>query len=60
MAHYLHPIMVKQFLITAPDNKTVENSPIYQNPYWPIVPDMPAENKFEGIPIIKYWSALIT
>ena len=43
MAHYLHPIMVKQFLITAPDNKTVENSPIYQNPYWPIVPDMPAE-----------------
>ena len=43
MAHYLHPIMIKQFLITAPDNKTVENSPIYQNPYWPIVPDMPAE-----------------
>ena len=36
MAHYLHPIMVKQFLITAPDNKTVENSPIYQNPYWPM------------------------
>lgn len=43
MAHYLHPIMVKQFLITASDNKTIESSPIYQNPYWPIVPDMPAE-----------------
>lgn len=43
MAHYLHPIMVKQFMLTAPDNKTVENSPLYQNPYWPIEPDMPAE-----------------
>ena len=30
-------------ICTAPDNETVENSPIYQNPYWPIVPDMPAE-----------------
>ena len=43
MAHYLHPIMVKQFMLTAPDNKTVGNSPLYQNPYWPIEPDMPAE-----------------
>lgn len=60
MAHYLHPIMVKQFLITAPDNKTVENSPLYQNPYWPIVPDMPAENKFQGILISYDWNALIT
>ena len=43
MAHYLQPIMVKQFMITAPDNTTVEDSPIYQNPYWPIEADMPAE-----------------
>lgn len=43
MAHYLHPIMVKQFMLTAPDSKTVENSPLYQNPYWPVEPDMPAE-----------------
>ena len=42
MAHYLQPIMVKQFMITSPDNKTVEDSPIYQNPYWPIEADMPA------------------
>lgn len=43
MAHYLQPIMVKQFMITAPDNTTVGDSPIYQNPYWPIEADMPAE-----------------
>lgn len=35
MAHYLDPIRIDQFRITAPDNKTVEDSPIYQNPYWP-------------------------
>lgn len=35
-AHYLDPIAVQHFLITAPDGKTVSESPIYQNPGWPI------------------------
>lgn len=43
MAHYLQPIMIKQFLLTAPDSQTIEDSPLYQNPYWPMVPDMSAE-----------------
>jgi hypothetical protein len=42
MAHYLEPIMVKEFLLTAPDGKTIANSPIYQNPYWPTTADQPA------------------
>lgn len=36
-AHYLNPIAVQHFMITAPDGKTVSESPIYQNPGWPIV-----------------------
>lgn len=36
-AHYLDPIAVQHFLITSPDGASVENSPIYQNPGWPIV-----------------------
>lgn len=43
MAHYLHPIMIKQFLITSPDGQTISDSPIYQNPYWPTIADKPAE-----------------
>lgn len=43
LAHYLKPVMIKQFLITSPDGKTVEQSTIYQNPYWPMVADKPAE-----------------
>ena len=43
MAHYLEPIMAKQFLITSSDGVTVESSPIYQNPYWPVSADMAAE-----------------
>ncbi|MDR0844531.1 MAG: RagB/SusD family nutrient uptake outer membrane protein [Tannerella sp.] len=39
MAHYLTPIDVVHFQITSPDSKTVEQSTIYQNPYWPIVAD---------------------
>ena len=35
-AHYLSPIAVQHFLITSPDGKTVSESPIYQNPGWPI------------------------
>ena len=35
-AHYLDPINVQHFLITAEDGATVSTSPIYQNPGWPI------------------------
>lgn len=43
MAHYLTPIMIKQFLVTSEDGTTISTSPLYQNPYWPIVADQPAE-----------------
>ena len=43
MAHYLEPIRIDQLMITAPDSKTVENSPIYQNPYWPMEAGLAAE-----------------
>lgn len=33
MAHYLSPIAVQHFLITG--NGNVNDSPLYQNPYWP-------------------------
>lgn len=35
--------MIKQFLLTAPDGKSKEQSPIYQNPYWPMEAGIPAE-----------------
>lgn len=43
MAHYLQPIMVKQFQLTATDGADVASSTIYQNPHWPIVADQIAE-----------------
>lgn len=43
MAQYLHPIMIKQFLLTASDGTTISTSPLYQNPYWPLEADMPAQ-----------------
>ena len=43
MAHYLEPLPLKQFLLTASDHATYSKSPLYQNPYWPTEPDMPAE-----------------
>jgi len=36
-AHYLDPISIQHFLITAPDGQTIADSPIYQNPGWPTV-----------------------
>lgn len=42
MAHYLTPIMAKQFLITATDGANISTSPLYQNPYWPTTADQPA------------------
>lgn len=43
MAHYLEPLPVKQFQLTASDRVTVEKSTLYQNPYWPMKADSPAE-----------------
>lgn len=42
MAHYLRPIPIYQMMLTAPDGQTVSQSPMYQNPYWPDEPNMPA------------------
>ncbi|WP_298552935.1 RagB/SusD family nutrient uptake outer membrane protein [uncultured Parabacteroides sp.] len=39
MAHYLTPINIQHFDITGGGTE----SPLYQNPYWPTVPNMPAE-----------------
>lgn len=39
MAHYLNPIMVKQFQLVEAAGSNV----LYQNPYWPAVADLPAE-----------------
>ncbi len=36
-AHYLYPIAVQHFLITASDGQTISTSPIYQNQGWPTV-----------------------
>lgn len=35
-AHYLYPIAIQNFMNTAPDGKTTSESPIYQNPGWPM------------------------
>lgn len=44
MGQYLRPLPIKQFMLTAPDGSTVALSPLYQNPYWPSEPDLPATN----------------
>ncbi len=43
MAQYLQPMPLRQFMLTAPDHKTYADSPLYQNPYWPLEPDESAE-----------------
>ncbi|MBU3814766.1 MAG: RagB/SusD family nutrient uptake outer membrane protein [Candidatus Bacteroides intestinipullorum] len=43
MAHYLQPMPIRQFLLTADDHSSVERSPLYQNPYWPTQADLAAE-----------------
>ena len=43
MAHYLEPLPIRQFLLTATDHATISESTLYQNPYWPTTPDAPAE-----------------
>lgn len=42
MAHYLNPIAIQHFRITSDGAEGYTDSPIYQNPYWPIVADSPA------------------
>jgi hypothetical protein len=42
MAHYLQPIMVKQFQLTG-ESGDISTSTLYQNPYWPVTADQPAE-----------------
>lgn len=42
MAHYLDPLPLKQFLLTAPDHTSIDQSPLYQNPYWPTESGLPA------------------
>lgn len=41
MAHYLSPIAISHFLITSTDGSDAETSPIYQNPGWPLVANLP-------------------
>ncbi|MDR1666893.1 MAG: RagB/SusD family nutrient uptake outer membrane protein [Bacteroidales bacterium] len=36
LAHYLSPVAYQHFLITSGSGGNVENSPIYQNPGWPV------------------------
>ncbi|MDO4159616.1 MAG: RagB/SusD family nutrient uptake outer membrane protein [Prevotellaceae bacterium] len=43
MAHYLQPLPIRQFLLTATDYASVDQSPLYQNPYWPTSAGEPAE-----------------
>jgi hypothetical protein len=43
MAQYLQPLPIKEFLLTASDHVSLDKSSLYQNPYWPTVPDEPAE-----------------
>jgi hypothetical protein len=42
MAHYLRPIMAKQFQLTSTDPTDFSTSTIYQNPYWPTKANQPA------------------
>ena len=42
-AHYLRPIMVKQFQVSATAGADVSTSPLYQNPYWPTEADQAAQ-----------------
>lgn len=43
MAHYLTPLPIKEFRLSASDGSSIETSPLYQNPYWPTTANMPAE-----------------
>ena len=36
MAHYLNPIAIQHFIITASSSQDLSTSPVYQNPGWPM------------------------
>lgn len=40
-ANYLQPICINHMRISAENPSDVSTSPIYQNPYWPIEPNLP-------------------
>lgn len=42
MAHYLTPVAIQHFRITSSGADNYADSPIYQNPYWPLKADSPA------------------
>lgn len=42
MAHYLEPIMAKQFQLTSTDSSDFSTSTLYQNPFWPTTANEPA------------------
>ncbi|MDO4165058.1 MAG: RagB/SusD family nutrient uptake outer membrane protein [Bacteroides sp.] len=43
MAHYLYPLPIEEFQLTATDYATPSLSTLYQNPYWPTTADSYAE-----------------
>lgn len=44
MAHYLNPIAMQHFMVTSSSGSVnYSDSPIYQNPYWPVQANLPAE-----------------
>lgn len=43
MAHYLEPIAMQHFMITSEESDNYTDSPIYQNPYWPVKANYTAE-----------------
>lgn len=42
MAQYLEPVPITEILLSASDHASIDQSPLYQNPYWPAVANMPA------------------
>lgn len=43
MAHYLSPIAIEHFVITSSEGGAFTDSPIYQNPFWPMAAGQPAK-----------------
>ena len=42
-ANYLSPLSVREIELASPDRSSIENSNLYQNPYWPTVANGAAE-----------------
>ena len=43
LAHYLQPLPTEEMRLTSPDQLSVDQSTLYQNPYWPPEPGLAAE-----------------